>query len=105
MRILIITLFLILSTQISFAQTYPSTCPSEAIGVLNAVGGCAAVDCNRFPAICQKCCTVQETESQVATPQPTYVSYPTPSSNVFIIVGIVITILVIGFIFLRHKKL
>ena len=95
-------LFLLLPT--SLAQSYPSTCPAEAIGIVEAVGGCVAVDCEKYPAICQECCIVEETESQVATPQPTYVSYPTPSSNMIIIVGIVITILVIGFVVLLRKR-
>jgi len=54
---LIIMLVMMLLPTLAFAQSYPDTCPQEAQGVLNAVGGCEEVDCNQFSAICEKCCT------------------------------------------------
>lgn len=98
------TLFLLLSMTISFAQTYPSTCPSEAIGILEAVGGCDAVDCDRFPAICEKCCVKAITP--IAAPireiQPSYTS---PQSSNGIIIVVVIAALIISFViwFLKGK--
>jgi hypothetical protein len=46
----------LLSSQISFAETYPDACDSSAQIILNATGGCLAIDCNVFFDICGKCC-------------------------------------------------
>lgn len=58
-KIIILSLFsaLLFSSQVSFAETYPSTCDSLAQSILNATGGCSTIDCNTLSNICAKCCT------------------------------------------------
>lgn len=35
---------------------YKEGCPPEAKAILDAVGGCDAINCSEYPAICEKCC-------------------------------------------------
>lgn len=35
---------------------YPSGCSLQSQSILNAVGGCLAIDCNSYTSICGKCC-------------------------------------------------
>lgn len=42
--------------------TYKESCPPEAQAILDAVGGCDAIDCSEYPAICEKCCPKCSTE-------------------------------------------
>ncbi len=55
--LLAITTFLsLLLPAFSFGATYPASCPAEARGIVEAVGGCAAISCSQYEAICAKCC-------------------------------------------------
>lgn len=63
-KIIIFSLFLvfIFSSHSSLAA-YPTTCPTEAQGILSAVGGCSAIDCGIYSNICAKCCVVSCTSA------------------------------------------
>ena len=37
-------------------EEYKAGCPPEAKAILDAVGGCNAINCSEYPAICEKCC-------------------------------------------------
>jgi len=37
-------------------EEYKAGCPPEAKAILDAVGGCDAIDCSEYPVICEKCC-------------------------------------------------
>jgi hypothetical protein len=37
-------------------EEYKVDCPTEAKAILDAVGGCDAINCSEYPAICEKCC-------------------------------------------------
>ncbi len=101
MRIKIIVIFLLLlSPLISFAQPYPDTCPAEARNILEAVGGCAVVDCNKFSAICQKCCV--ETSAQLPV-QPTQNLDRINQNRIPIIVILVIAAGIVILWLRRHK--
>lgn len=52
------------------AESYPTTCPTEAQGILKAVGGCSAIDCKTYSNICAKCCVVVTAPVKVTTPAP-----------------------------------
>lgn len=43
---------------LSSAATYPASCPTEAQAIVEAVGGCSAVDKDAYDAIYSKCCSV-----------------------------------------------
>lgn len=38
------------------AQSYSASCPTEAQAILNATGGCAAIDSTVYSNIYEKCC-------------------------------------------------
>ena len=81
-----LTMISLLLPSVVSAQTYPQTCPQEAVGVLNAVGGCSAVDCSLYPSICNKCCTVatNQTVSQTTATPMDYI----PILILIILIGI-----------------
>jgi len=59
---LVVLLALFLSIAVSSSVSaeaegeYKAGCPEEAKAILDAVGGCDALDCSEYPAICEKCC-------------------------------------------------
>lgn len=73
-----------LSNGLAFAETYPNSCPSEARSILNAVGGCSAVNRSSYPSVYEKCCVKSASVSPAptpppTTPKPTPVKSPSPS--------------------------
>ena len=63
LELLVVSMLLfLLSTVLSFPVSaeaegeYKAGCPSEAKAILDAVGGCDAIDCSEYPVICEKCC-------------------------------------------------
>ena len=68
------------SSQVSLAETYPSTCDSMAQAILNATGGCSAIDCNTLSNICEKCCTQNIPQTSTCT-SFTYSSWSVCQSN------------------------
>ena len=54
---------------VSFAATYPATCPVEAQAIVNSVGGCAAISCTKYAAICAKCGCSSSASSQSQSSQ------------------------------------
>ena len=71
----LITIFYLLITNFSFAQTYPASCPTEAQAIVKAVGGCSSVNKSSYPSVYEKCCALPAS----ITPKPTPVKPPTPS--------------------------
>ncbi|MEK7478599.1 MAG: hypothetical protein AAB626_01585 [Patescibacteria group bacterium] len=57
-KIIIFSLFLafVFSANLSMAQSYPASCPSEAQAIVKAVGGCSAIDRVAYSDIYDKCC-------------------------------------------------
>ena len=49
-------LALVLSANLSLAQSYSSTCPTEAQAILSATGGCANIDSAVYSNIFANCC-------------------------------------------------
>jgi len=80
--ILSLFLFSFLPFSLSLAQSYPTTCPIEAQGVLKAVGGCSSIDCKIYSNICTKCCVTVNVPVKTVTPTPLPTSTPTPKSVV-----------------------
>src|SRR3989344_3380946 len=73
--------------QISTAkEEYPSTCPPEAIAIVNAVGGCAAVNPQSFSAVYDKCCASAE-PADASTGTPTYLGYTAVAFIIFLGLG------------------
>lgn len=58
LKLLVISYLLLVVVNTSFAQTYPATCPAEAQAIVNAVGGCSAVDKDQYSAVYDSCCAV-----------------------------------------------
>ncbi|MDO8558683.1 MAG: hypothetical protein Q7S09_05925 [bacterium] len=54
------------------AATYPDTCPKEGQAIVEAVGGCAAISCSEFEAICAECCTAGDATSS-PSPSVTFI--------------------------------
>ena len=63
------------SSQLSLAETYPTSCPTEAQAVIKAVGGCSALDCKIYSNVCAKCCVKVVAPVKTTTTAP--VSSPT----------------------------
>ena len=59
----LITIFYLLISNFSFAQTYPASCPDEARAIVEAVGGCAEVDNGQYSAVYDNCCAVSATST------------------------------------------
>ncbi|MDO8520713.1 MAG: hypothetical protein Q7S52_01230 [bacterium] len=59
---------LLFAPVVSFAATYPASCPVEAQGILGALGGCAGINESDYGAIYSKCCSAATTPD---TPQGT----------------------------------
>ena len=57
-KIIIFSLFLafVFSTNLSMAQSYPASCPSEAQAIVKAVGGCSTIDRVAYSNIYDNCC-------------------------------------------------
>ena len=49
-----------LLSPVTFGASYPTSCPTEAQAIVDAVGGCQAISCNQYEAICAKCCVKSE---------------------------------------------
>lgn len=71
-KIIIFSLFVafVFSYQLSLAESYPTTCPTEAQGILKAVGGCSTIDCKTYSNICAKCCVVVAAPVKTVLPTP-----------------------------------
>ena len=51
--------------------SYPDTCPAAAKAVLDALGGCPAVNASQYPAINEKCCSLPKTSESSPGPAAT----------------------------------
>ena len=60
MKFLLLTFLTILPVSFSSAA-YPASCPVEVQPIVDAVGGCAAISCSQYEAICAKCCPSSST--------------------------------------------
>ena len=80
-KIIILSLFsaFFFSHQVSLAESYPTTCPTEAQAVLKAVGGCSAIDCKVYSNICAKCCVTAAAPAKTATPTVAPTLTPKPA--------------------------
>lgn len=68
----IITFLLLLPPALSFAASYPASCPAEAQAIVDAVGGCSAIDPNQYQSIYNKCCSVNAVPTpQISPEEPT----------------------------------
>lgn len=80
---ILISYFLFLISNIAFAASYPASCPTEAKAIVDAVGGCSAIDKNKFSSVYQKCCAIKPippaTSAPVVTP-PAVTPIKTPQS-------------------------
>ena len=63
MRKILISFLLLFFAPISFAESYPNSCPVEARGILGAVGGCSTINRSSYPAIWDKCCVLSAPSS------------------------------------------
>ena len=81
------------SSQVSLAETYPSTCDETAQAIIEGVGGCSGIDCGMFSNICEKCC--------VNNPVPV----PIQTLIIYIFIAVVIIVSAIWQILKRRKKM
>ena|SRR3989338_2442513 len=90
-KIIIFSLFLafIFSVNLSIAQSYPTSCPTEAQVILNATGGCAAIDSTVYANIYTNCC--MKVVSSL-------------SMIIYVLVALVVLALAIWQIFKRRKS-
>ncbi|MDP3729836.1 MAG: peptidoglycan-binding domain-containing protein [bacterium] len=58
MKKFLITFLIIFSARLSFAVSYPASCPAEGKAIVEAVGGCSAVDKSSYPSVHEKCCAL-----------------------------------------------
>ncbi|MEK7528313.1 MAG: hypothetical protein AAB592_00930 [Patescibacteria group bacterium] len=69
--LILVSLILSLLTfySVSFATTGVATtyCPAEAQAIVDAVGGCPAIDCKKYETVCQKCGCSEEVTTTVTT--------------------------------------
>lgn len=65
--LVLVLMLTVLCPAISFGASYPASCPTEAQGILNALGGCSAVDCSAYGAICSKCGCSSKSQGSVST--------------------------------------
>ena len=65
-------LLLLLSPVIAFAASYPASCPAEAQAIVNAVGGCSAIDPDQYSSIYEKCCSVNGAQNPQPPSEPTF---------------------------------
>lgn len=72
-KISLITIFYLLIANFSFAASYPASCPTEAKAIVDAVGGCSAVDKNIYSAVYNKCCV-----NSVTSDSKPIISNPAP---------------------------
>ena len=75
--------------------SYPASCPTEAQAIVDAVGGCPAIDPGQYSSIYEKCCSISETPASEPSLEPTPEPSPdsdqeTPSDTVSIIVSTLI---------------
>lgn len=78
MKKIFLVLFVLLfisSAKVSVAS-YPVSCPDVAQAIVDAVGGCSAVNCSQYEAICSKCCV--ETPAPKVVPS---VTQPSPKAT------------------------
>ncbi len=90
-KIITLSLFLalVLSANLSLAQSYSASCPIEAQAILNATGGCANIDSAVYSNIYANCCVS-------ATSNLTPIIY--------VLVVVIVLALVIWQIFKRRKS-
>lgn len=82
MKKITISLLLFLFTPFSFAASYPSSCPAEAKAIVEAVGGCSAVNKNQYPSVYEKCCALPAPvtpKPMPVKPLPPVIPTPVPS--------------------------
>lgn len=75
---------LVLFPAVSFAATYPASCPVEAQGILGALGGCTGINESEYGAIYSKCCstaTAPEDPPAVDTTSTTDTTGTTPKQT------------------------
>ena len=63
---LLVSFVAFIPVSVGVEEEYRADCPDEAKAILDAVGGCDAIDCSKYPAICEKCCLECEEESPTA---------------------------------------
>lgn len=71
LKLLVISYWSLVNTNISFAQVlrtrYPASCPSEAQAIVDAVGGCSAVDKDKYLSVYEKCCALLSPPNSIST--------------------------------------
>ena len=50
--------------------SYPASCPTEAQAIVDAVGGCPAIDPGQYSSIYEKCCSISETPASEPSSEP-----------------------------------
>lgn len=90
-KIIIFSLFLdfVFSTNLSLAQSYPSSCPVEAQAILSATSGCSGIDSAVYTNIYNNCCVKAVSAS---------------TTIIYVIVLLLVVALAIWQIFKRRKK-
>lgn len=101
-KALFFLLFLILAVGVS-AAVYKETCPSEAKAILDAVGGCSAVNCTEYFAICEDCCEAGAAANVTATPTSALPAAATQKQPGFEIILALSGILAVAYLAARRK--
>ena len=73
---------------VSFAATYPASCPAEAKAIVEAVGGCSVVNKSQYPSVYDKCCILPvsapattKSLSPIPSKAPSQLTPPAPSAS------------------------
>src|SRR3989344_2011258 len=51
--------------------SYPASCPTEAQAIVDAVGGCSAIDPGQYSSIYEKCCSASATPASEPSSEQT----------------------------------
>ncbi|OGZ08133.1 MAG: hypothetical protein A3C93_00845 [Candidatus Lloydbacteria bacterium RIFCSPHIGHO2_02_FULL_54_17] len=77
------------------AATYPATCPAEAQGIVDAVGGCATINPTDYSAIYGKCCSAPATPTTLTDQITTQKSSATPLIAVTLVALVAVGVLAV----------
>jgi len=78
-----LSLLFLFSAPVVMAASYPNTCPAEAQAIVSAVGGCSAISCSQYAAICGKCCpSANKTTPSTSAASPALPSHQKQSAAV-----------------------
>lgn len=98
-----------LTPTIVFGASYPASCPAEAQAIVNAVGGCSAIDPGQYSSIYGKCCSVSTIPGSQPSLKPSPEPTPGTSSTLLIVIISIIVwgglaYFIVWFIRKRKKK-